>query len=38
MIVYDLKLSDVTVLHHDGEEPDNDLGAGSQENLEVNPG
>ena len=36
MIIYNLKLSDVTVLHHDGEEPDNDLGAWSQENLEAN--
>ena len=35
MIIYNLELSDVTVLHHDGEEPDHDLGAGSQENLET---
>merc|ERR1719270_827439 len=35
VIVYDLKLPDVSVLHHDGEKPDDDLGAGSDEDLSL---
>ena len=35
VIVDDLKLPDVSVLHHDGEEPDDDLGAGSDEDLSL---
>ena len=35
VIVDDLELTDVSVLHHDGEEPDDDLGAGSDEDLSL---
>merc|ERR1719223_2427616 len=33
VIVNDLKLSNVAVLHHHGQESDHHLGAGSQNNL-----
>ena len=33
VVIDNLKLPDVSVLHHDGQEPDDDLGAGSDEDL-----
>ena len=32
-----LELPDVSVLHHDGEEPDDHLGAGADHNLPLAP-
>ena len=33
VVVYDLELPDVSVLHHDGEEPDHHLGARPDQDL-----
>lgn len=33
MIVHDLELANVAVLHHDGQELDDHLGAGTQQHL-----
>merc|ERR1719470_417508 len=35
VIIHNLELPDVAVLHHDGEEPDDDLGAGPEEDLSL---
>ena len=37
MVVHHLELPDVSVLHHDGEEPDDDLAAGPQQHLPLAP-
>ena len=37
VIIDHLKLSDVAVLHHDSEEPNDDFGAGPQQDLPLSP-